>query len=82
MELFLNIFLFYLIVINFTFSLKSDNYSIIFPFKTILQKDPELTSSLNLTTINKIMENILINDIYIILELGSPTQNIYFVNKC
>ena len=78
MEFFLNIFLFYLIIIiNITFSLKSENYSIIFPFTTILQKDPELPSSLNLTLMNKIMENILLNDIYIKLQLGTPPQNIY-----
>ena len=78
MELFLNIFLFYLIItIHSTFSLKSENYSIIFPFKTILQKDPDLQPTLNLTIMNTIMENILLNDIYIKLELGTPPQTIY-----
>ena len=79
MELFLNIFLYYLIIISIssTISSKSENYSLIFPFTTIFQKDPDITSSSNITLINKVMENIILNEIYIKLELGSPLQSIY-----
>ena len=57
-------------------SLQKDNFSIIFPFTTISEKDPELTSEYNITKINNIMRNIYINDIYLKLELGSPLQKI------
>ena len=79
MELFLNIFLFYLIIINICFinSLKTENYSLVFPFKTISKEDPDITSSVNITLINKVMENILFIDIFINLEIGSPLQSIF-----
>ena len=79
MELFLDIFLYYLIIISIssTISSKSENYSLIFPFTTIFQKDPDITSSSNITLINKVMENIILNEIYLKLELGSPLQSIY-----
>ena len=78
MNIFLNIFLYYTtIIIIFRKSFESNNYSLIFQFTTILKKDPELSNSLNLTLMNNIMENILLNDIYIKLELGSPPQNLY-----
>ena len=75
MKLFLNIFLYFItIIVNLNNSLGSENYSIIFPFITIKNKDPELTSSLNITNMNNIMKNILLNDIYIKIELGTPPQ--------
>ena len=80
MKLFLNIFLSYLIInINICFinSLKSENYSLVFPFKTISNEDPDITSSVNITLINKVMENILFMDIFINLEIGSPLQSIF-----
>ena len=69
---FLNIFL----LIFIYKSWQKDNISIIFPFTTISEKDPELTSEYNITKINNIMRNIYINDIYLKLELGSPLQKI------
>ena len=69
----MNIFL-YLIIIIIKYCLESENYSIIFPFTFIPNKDPELTSSLNITNMNIIMKNIFLNDIYIKMELGTPTQ--------
>lgn len=78
MNLFLNIFLYFTtIIIIFQKSFESNNDSIIFQFITILKKDPELSNSLNLTLMNNIMENILLNDIYIKLELGTPPQTLY-----
>lgn len=77
MKLFLNIFL-TTIIINIKISLESE-YSLIFPFIIIHSKDPELTASLNLTSMNSIMKNILLNDIYIKFEIGSPSQIIYLL---
>ena len=75
MQKFLNILLYLVtIIINIKYCLESENYSIIFPFTFIPNKDPELTSSLNITNMNIIMKNIFLNDIYIKMELGTPTQ--------
>ena len=78
MNLFLNIFLFFLFLetISFINSIKTENYSLIFPFKTIFKDDPDISTSSNLTLINEVMENILLSDIYMNLEIGSPIQNI------
>ena len=76
MKTFLNIFLYLItIIINAKYCLESENnYSIIFPFEFIPNKDPELTPSLNFTNMNLIMKNIFLNDIYIKMEIGSPSQ--------
>lgn len=75
MNYFLNIVLYFIaIIIKRKNCINSENYSIIFPFITIPNKDPELTSFLNITTMNNIMKNIFLHDIYIKIELGSPPQ--------
>ena len=66
----------YTIIINTKNLLPSQNFSIVFPFTTIIQEDPNNTS-FNLTMNNKIMQSVLLNDIYAKLELGYPLQQIY-----
>ena len=78
MKLLMNniILIIFIIIRNVKNKLSSKNDSIIFPFTTILEKDPN-SSSFNLKDNQKIMKNIFLNNIYAELELGSPSQKIY-----
>ena len=59
-------------------SFSYENYSLIFPFNHIAPKDPDIDSinKSDTLTINKIMKNIFLNEIYIQTKIGSPPQNI------
>ena len=75
MRLYKNIFIYILFNIN---SFSYENYSLIFPFNHIAPKDPDIASinKSDTLTINKIMKNIFLNEIYIQTKIGSPPQNI------
>ena len=63
------------ILIDIIFSL--ENYSLIFPFNTIIPKEPNLTTSFNTEINDIIMKNIIINDIYIQIRIGYPSQIVH-----
>ena len=58
-------------------NLSGGNFSLILPFTTIKKEEPELTSSFNDTITNEIMKNIFLNELFIIMEIGTPPQKIY-----
>ena len=77
MKLYSNVFLFVAIIFSIiNQNLSSENFSVIFPFKTIDKNEPELTTSFNTTITNEIMKNIFLNELFIELEIGSPPQKL------
>ena len=76
MELFQNYISIFIILSSITIILSADNFSLIFPFTTIEKEEPELTTSYNATITNEIMKNILFNELFIKLEIGTPPQNL------
>ena len=76
MELFQNYISIFIILSSINIILSAGNFSLIFPFTTIEKEETELTTSYNVTITNEIMKNILFNELFIKLEIGTPPQNL------
>ena len=76
MELLPNYISIFIILANINLVLSNENFSLIFPFTTIEKEEPELTTSYNVTITNEIMKNILLNELFIKLEIGTPPQKL------
>ena len=76
MELFQNFISILIILSSISFNLSAENFSLIFPFTTIEKEEPELTTLYNDTITNEIIKNIIINELFIKLEVGTPPQKL------
>ena len=76
MELFQNYISIIIILSSISFNLSAENFSLIFPFTTIEKEEPELTTLYNDTITNEIIKNIIINELFIKLEVGTPPQKL------
>ena len=76
MEFFLNYISIFILLSHINIISSTKNFSLLFPFTTIEKEEPELTTSYNVTITNEIMKNILLNELFIKMEIGTPPQKI------